>query len=104
VSKLPLYSIKFHQLQIVRETAFEKQYISDPKQFKLFSFEEYVDFIIEYLGRLNPNFIIERLAAETQPENCVSDRWGIRYDQVLRTIEQKMEELDTWQGKFRKNE
>lgn len=99
VSELPLHSIKFHQLQIVKGTRFEKEYLDDPKRFELFSLEEYIAFIVEYLSRLNPEFVIERLAAETQPPNCVSERWGLRYDQVLQRIEKRLEELDLWQGK-----
>jgi len=72
----------------------------DRSKFELFSFDEYVDFIVKFISRLNPDFVIERLAAETQPRNCVSERWGLRYDQVLNKIESKLEELDYWQGKF----
>lgn len=100
VSALPLNSIKFHQLQIVKGTRFEKEYLEDPTHFELFSLEEYIEFIVEYLSHLNPEFVIERLAGETQPSICVSDRWGLRYDQVLQRIEKRMEELDTWQGKL----
>lgn len=100
VSKLPLHSIKFHQLQIVRDTSFANEYKEDRHNFQLFSFNEYIEFIAEYLSRLNPAFVIERLAAETQARNAVSERWGLRYDQVLNKIEKKMEELNYWQGKY----
>lgn len=100
ISRLPLHSIKFHQLQIVKNTVFEKEYLEDKSRFTLFSFDEYVEFIAAFISRLNPGFVIERLAAETQPRNCVSERWGLRYDQVLNRIEKKMEEHDYWQGKF----
>lgn len=100
ISELPLYSVKLHQLQIVRGTRFARDYQKDPSIFSLFSLEEYVEFIVEYISRLNPEFILERVAAETQPRNCISGRWGLRYDQVLNKIEQRMKELDYWQGKF----
>jgi uncharacterized protein len=101
ISSLPLHSIKFHQLQIVRGTQLANEFQKAPATFDLFSLEEYVQFLSEFLSRLNPNFIIERLAAETQPWNNLSETWGgLRYDQVLRRIENRMEELDFWQGKF----
>ncbi|MBN1952601.1 MAG: TIGR01212 family radical SAM protein [Bacteroidales bacterium] len=100
ISRLPLHSIKFHQLQVVKGTRFGKEFLEDPDKFELFTLGEYIEFITEYLSRLNPDFIIERLAAETQPGNCISERWGLRYDQVLQKIERRMEERDLWQGKF----
>jgi uncharacterized protein len=100
ISSLPLHSVKFHQLQIVRATKYENDFRSNPEKFDLFALDEYIDFLCIFLGRLNPGFIIERLAAETQPWNNLSETWGgIRYDQVLRRIEDRMETLDTWQGK-----
>jgi radical SAM protein (TIGR01212 family) len=100
ISKLPLHSIKFHQLQIIKGTRFEKEYHADNTKFKLFNLEEYVDFMANYLPYLNPDFIIERLANETQPWFNVVETWKIRYDGVLQLIEKKMEEMDVWQGKY----
>lgn len=101
ISGLPLHSIKFHQLQIVRGTQLATEYEKSANSFNLFSLEDYIQFLSEFLGRLNPNFIIERLAAETQPWNNLSENWGgLRYDQVLKRIEDRMEELNTWQGRY----
>jgi radical SAM protein (TIGR01212 family) len=100
LSDLPLKSIKFHQLQIIKNTKIGFDYQVDPSQFRLFSINEYVDFIVQFLERLNPDFIIERLAGETQPWHNIGERWNLRYDQVLQLIEKKMSVLDTWQGKY----
>jgi radical SAM protein (TIGR01212 family) len=102
ISKLPLHSIKFHQLQIIKGTRFEKDYLEDNNHFQLFSLDEYVNFMANYLPNLNADFKIERLANETQPWFNVMETWKIRYDRVLQLIEKKMEELNVWQGKFYK--
>lgn len=104
VSKLPLHSIKFHQLQIVNGTHMAKDYRKNPENYDLFSFEEYVDFIIRYTERLNPEFIIERFAGEVPPRYQAGDGWGnIRNDQIMVAIEKEMERRNTWQGKFYQN-
>lgn len=100
VSNLPLHSIKFHQLQIFKGTRYEKDYLANPNLFSQFEIEEYVEFIVEYISKLNPNFIIERLAGETQPGKYLGMFWKLRYDQVLQKIEKRMEELNLWQGKY----
>jgi radical SAM protein (TIGR01212 family) len=99
VSDLPLHTVKFHQLQIVRGTRYAREYLADPRKFNLFTLDEYVDFMADYLSCLNPDMIVERLAGETQPRNIVSPLWELRYDQVLQKIENRMEKLDYWQGK-----
>lgn len=100
ISGLPLHSIKFHQLQIIKNTTFEAEYYKDKNQFKLFSLEEYVDFMANYLPLINPDFIIERLANETQPWFNVEETWKLRYDRVLQLIEKRMDDLGVWQGKY----
>lgn len=103
VSQLPLTTIKFHQLQIVTGTAMAHDYKKHPEDYPLFSFEEYVDFIIRYTEQLNPDFIIERFAGEVPPRYLAGPGWGlIRNDQINVAIEKKMEKRDTWQGKFYK--
>ena len=101
VSKLPLTTVKFHQLQIVTGTFMAKDYQRNPQDYRLFEFDEYIDFIIRYVERLNPAFIIERFAGEVPPRFLAGPGWGlIRNDKVNITIEKEMEKRNTWQGKY----
>jgi radical SAM protein (TIGR01212 family) len=101
VSSLPLTTIKFHQLQIVQNTTMGADYKKHPSDYNLFSFEEYVDFIVRYVERLNPAFIVERFAGEVPPRYLAGPGWGlIRNDQINVTIEKELEKRDTWQGKY----
>jgi len=101
ISQLPLNTIKFHQLQIIKGTRFEQEYKANPDEFSLFEMSEYIDFIVQFTERLNPNIVIERFSSESPPRYVVAPEWGlIRYDEMLRLIEKKMELRDTWQGKF----
>ena len=101
ISSLPLTTIKFHQLQIVKDTAMARQFIENPAQFSLFSLEEYLEFIVRFIERLNPGFVIERFTGEVPPRFLVSKPWGqLRADQVAVMIEQELERQDTWQGKY----
>jgi len=95
----PVSKIKFHQLQIVKNTAMEKEYSKNPEDFRLFSMDEYLDLMVRITERLNPEFVIERVAGEVNPGFQVGPSWGLCYDQVLRKFEDRLEEYDTWQGK-----
>lgn len=100
VSKLPLTSVKFHQLQIFKDTKMADEYLANPSDFQLFILEDYIEFVIDFIERLNPNIVIERFAGEVPPRFLVSKPWlNLRYDQVLSLIEKRLEERDTYQGK-----
>ena len=101
ISKLPLTTIKFHQLQIVKDTVMEKDFKINPSNYKLFSFEDYINFIVNFTERLNPAFIIERFAGEVPPRYIAGPDWGlIRNDQINIAIEKELEQRDSWQGKY----
>jgi uncharacterized protein len=99
ISGLPINNIKFHQLQIVRDTTLAVQYERDPAQFRLFELDEYLEMMVEVLELLNPEFVVERIAGEVQRGFQLNPPWGIRYEQVLKRFEDKLEKNDTWQGR-----
>ena len=100
VSGLPINNIKFHQLQIVRNTLMAKEYISNPEEFRIYDLDEYLVLMMRILEILNPEFVVERIAGESNPGFLLSKSWGYRYEQVLNKFEQLLEREDTWQGKY----
>ncbi len=101
ISQLPLNNIKFHQLQIINNTGMAREYNEKPDDFLSFSLENYIEFIIDFIEKLNPDFVIERFAGEVPPRFLAGTGWGlIRNDQILQRIEKRLEERDTWQGRL----
>ena len=104
ISKLPLDTIKFHQLQIIKNTPLATMYKNNPADFQTFTLEEYIDFITDFLEHLNPHFVVERFAGEVPPRFLAIDTWGtIRYDVVLQRIEKELARRESYQGKFQKS-
>ncbi len=99
LSGLPLSGVKFHQLQIVKNTQMAAEYAQNPGKFSLFGLDEYLGLMAELLERLRPDIIVERIAGEAHRDFLIAPDWGLRYDQVLERFEKKLEEKDTWQGK-----
>lgn len=101
INLLPLHSIKFHQLQIVRQTKLAKLYNEQPEKFTLFEAEQYLQLIIKVVERLRPDIAIERFVSEAPPDIKIAPDWGhIRSDQFINRIEQLFVKENTWQGKF----
>ena len=103
ISCLPLNTIKFHQLQIIKGSGMEKEFRENPSDFELFTWDEYLMFFIQFLEQLTPRIVVERFSGEAPLRFLTGEGWGKRRtDQIVCTIEKKMEELDTWQGKLHK--
>ncbi len=101
ISALPLHSVKFHQLQLVKGTRMEKEYEENPDAFLQLDLEEYLDLVIDMLERLRPSLYIERVAGEVPPRFVNKTQWGLlRNVQILQRLEQKLEQRDTWQGRL----
>ena len=101
ISEQPLTSVKFHQLQIFKDTKMADEYLTNPADFHLFTLDDYIEFVIDFIERLNPNIVIERFAGEVPPRYLVSKPWlNLRYDQVLSLIEKRLEERNTYQGRL----
>ena len=103
INKMSLHSVKFHQLQIVRGTAMEREFASHPSDFVTFSLDEYLDFIADLLERLRPDLYIERFAGEVPPRFVNSTPWGLlRNTELIRLLEQRLEQRNTFQGRLYK--
>ena len=101
INCLPLRSVKFHQLQIVKGTRMEKEYAQCPEDFVRFSLEEYLDFFVNMLERLRPDLFIERFVGEVPPRFVNETPWGlIRNVELLRLLEQRLDSRATWQGRL----
>ncbi len=99
INKLPINTIKFHQLQIVKGTAMAIEYDENPGDFHLFDAEAYVAFVCEYIARLRPDIAIERLSGEVPPQFNAGKKWdGIRADNMIAMVEQALEEKQLHQG------
>ena len=99
VSQLPVKFLKTHQLQIIRGTKMEAWYRKNPELFRFYTVDEYIDLIISFLERLNPEIVIERFISESPPEKICNPRWGIKNHEFVNKLTNRMQKKSTWQGK-----
>ncbi len=104
ISQLPVNNLKLHQLQIHRGTVLEKLFEENPGQFNIFSAEEYVDLVVDYLELLNPNIIVERFISQAPPELLIAPRWGLKNFEFVARVERRLKERNTWQGRLSNKE
>ncbi len=102
ISKLPLTALKLHQLQLVRGTIMARQYAEHPEWFRLMSPEEYIELVIDFLERLNPDIAIERFVSQSPYKLLIAPDWGLKNFEFVHMIEKRLQELDTRQGRLYK--
>lgn len=101
ISSLPLHSVKFHQLQLVKGTRIEKEYAAVPDDFLRLDLPDYLDLVVDILERLRPDLYIERVAGEVPPRFVNETQWGlIRNFQILHLLDDCLSARGTWQGRL----
>lgn len=100
ISSLPVKNLKMHQLQIHRGTMLEKQFNENPEQFTLFTADEYIELVVDYLELLRPEIIVERFISQSPREMLVAPRWGLKNFEFVAKVEKRLKERNTWQGRL----
>ena len=94
----PIDGIKLQLLHVLKGTALGEMYEKEP--FRLFSLEEYVDFVITCLEHLPPSMVIHRLTGDGPKRILLAPAWSADKKRVLNTFTRRLKERDTWQGKY----
>ncbi len=97
---LPVDVLKLHQLQIIRGTRMAEEYLLNPSQFRLYSLEEYLDFVADVIGHIRPDVYLERFVNQAPDAYLLAPKWGIKNFEFVAKLDRKLEEKDVWQGKF----
>ena len=100
ISKLPVENLKLHQLQIHRDTRMAVEYARQPEDFSLFTAEEYIELLVDYLELLNPRIVVERFVSEAPKELLIAPRWGLKNFEFVAKLEKRLAERNTWQGRL----
>lgn len=100
ISKLPLTTIKLHQLQLIKGTVMAKQYREHPEWFNLFEVDDYIDLCVDFTERLNPDFIIERFVSQSPKSLLIAPDWGLKNFEFTAKVLKRFKERDTYQGRL----
>ena len=96
ISSLPLDILKIHQLQIIKGTILAKQY--EEKPFYVYSVEEYIRLVADYLRRLRKDLVVERFVSQSPSEMLVAPKWGLKNHEFTHKLLAYMKENHFEQG------
>ena len=99
LSDLPLTMLKLHQLQLIKGTQMAEEFAACPDNFHLFSADEYINLVIDFIERLRPDLILERFVSQSPSSLLAIPGWGLKNHEFVAKVRRRMEERDAWQGK-----
>lgn len=100
LSSLPLTTLKLHQLQLIKGTRMAAEYESRPQDFHLYTADEYIDLVIDYIEHLRPDLVLERFVSQSPKELLIAPDWGLKNHEFTDKVKKRMRERDSFQGKL----
>lgn len=91
--------VKLHHLQIVKGSRLASLYSEHPGHYHLYSLEQYIEKVCEFITNLSPGLYLERFISRVPPDQLVAPLFsGIDEAGFQRRLEQKLTELGLCQG------
>jgi len=94
INALPLDSVKFHQLQILKGTPMAAEFTAHPEDFVRWTLEEYIDLLCDILERLRPDIAVGRFAASVPPRYLAVPGWGVKSSEFSRLLDRRLAERE----------
>jgi len=88
--------VKLHHLHVVEGSIMGARYKKEA--FPVFSLEEYTDFLADFLPRLRPDIVVQRLFGVAPMEYLIAPDWGMKKAAVQNYIDREMRRRGVVQG------
>lgn len=93
VSDLPIDTIKFHQLQLVRGTRMAHDVEQEKYSVPTFTVDQYIDLCCKVLQHLRPSIAVERFVSQSPDDLLISPRWGLKNYEFTHRLNNRLKEL-----------
>lgn len=99
LSTLPIEFLKLHHLQVLKHTPMAIRLRENPELFSLFSVDDYLELVTEFIARLRPSIILERFISEAPLNLLIGPKWGLKNFEFVARFDKKLAQKNLWQGK-----
>ena len=76
------------------------EFKEDPSDFHLYTADEYIELVIDFIERLNPSIVVERFVSQSPKELLIAPDWGLKNFEFTAKVNKRIEERDTRQGRL----
>jgi hypothetical protein len=98
ISALPLDILKIHQMQVIRGTRLAEIYEQTP--FHVYSAEEYIQLIAQYIQRLRKDLVLERFVSQSPHEMVLAPHWGLKNYEFTHRLVNYLKKYEIYQGQL----
>jgi hypothetical protein len=96
VSSMGIDGIKLHHLYIAENTAMAEDYArGDIKTLKV---EEYVSLACDFLERISPDIVVQRLVGDTHGDSLIAPVWKATKGEIFSAITNELKHRNSYQG------
>lgn len=88
--QLPISSLKFHQLQIIRGTRLEREYADGVDDIRLFDVNDYIDLCADIVSKVPRHIAIERFVSQSPDALLVAPRWNLKNYQFTNLLNNRL--------------
>ena len=96
ISRTKLDILKIHQLQIIRGTRLAAEYAERP--FHVFSVDEYIKTVANYIRRLRKDIVIERFVSQSPKGMAIAPNWGLKNHEFTDRLNNYLKKEGIMQG------
>ena len=100
LSALPLTTLKLHQLQLIKGTRMAQEFAEQPSDFHLFTPDEYIDLVIDFIERLRSDLILERFVSQSPSSLLALPGWGLKNHEFVDRLRARMQTRNAHQGRL----
>lgn len=75
------------------------EYDERPEDFHLYTADEYIDLVLDYIEHLRPDLVLERFISQSPRELLIAPDWGLKNHEFTAKLKKRMLERDSYQGK-----
>ena len=87
IAQLPLNTVKFHQLQVLRGTMLAQRWARGEVQLQQWTARQYADLCREIIACLPGHMVIERMVSTAPPSMLLYPQWGLKPSQFQEIFE-----------------
>lgn len=93
LNRLPVSTVKFHQMQVVEGTELARRYRAGNTDLKIYEIDDYIDLCVKIVGRLRKDIAIERFTSQSPESMLIAPRWGLKNYVFVDRLKKKLRDI-----------
>ncbi|GIX00913.1 MAG: TIGR01212 family radical SAM protein [Pirellulaceae bacterium] len=88
--------VKIHNLYAVKRTPLAEEVLTG--KVRLLELDEYVELLADFIERLPPDTVIERLSGDAPPDDLIGPAWCLEKGEIIKRLKETFAYRNTYQG------